>query len=178
LHDVAGHKLTALKLNLTAMQREAGGAPNVDVAAQLATELLADIRAVVAQIRQHDGMDVRAALEQLVAPLPSPRIHLQVSDDARVGSAAQAEALLRVVQEALTNVVRHSGAQNAWVELTRQGDHIRLSVRDDGRASLPLREGFGLTGMRERLGQLSGRLEISRAAQGGLALDVRLPVQA
>jgi signal transduction histidine kinase len=177
LHDVAGHKLTALKLNLTALQRE-GGAPALDTAAQLATELLSDIRGVVAQIRQHDGLDVRAALTQLIAPLPAPRIHLTVSDDARVASVAQAEALLRVVQEALTNIVRHSGALNAWVELEREGDRIRLSVRDDGHAALPLHEGFGLTGMRERLLQLSGKLDISRATQGGVALDIRLPLQA
>lgn len=179
LHDVAGHKLTALKLNLTALQREAGGAPNVDTAAQLATELLADIRGVVAQIRQHDGMDIRAALTQLIAPLPSPpQVHLVIHDDARVANVAQAEALLRAVQEALTNAMRHSGARNVWVELVREGAHIHLRVRDDGQAELPLKEGFGLAGMRERLAQLSGRLDISRATQGGVALDIQLPLQA
>lgn len=178
LHDVAGHKLTALKLNLTALQREGAANPSVDVAAQLATELLADIRGVVAQMRQHDGLDVRAALAQLVAPLPAPRVHLDIGDDARVESVAQAEALLRVVQEALTNIVRHSGAANAWVTLSRDGDRLRLSIRDDGRATLPLQEGFGLTGMRERLDQLSGRLDITRASQGGVALDVLLPLHA
>jgi signal transduction histidine kinase len=178
LHDVAGHKLTALKLNLTVLQREAGGGPTVDAAAQLATELLADIRGVVAQMRQHDGLDIREALRQLIAPLPAPpRIHLEIRDDARVASVAQAEALLRVVQEALTNVVRHSQAGNVWVSLTREGERLHLAVRDDGQAELPLREGFGLSGMRERLAQLSGRLEISRATQGGLSLDVQLPVQ-
>ncbi|HUQ09699.1 MAG TPA: sensor histidine kinase [Steroidobacteraceae bacterium] len=179
LHDVAGHKLTALKLNLTALQREGGGAPAVDTAAQLATELLADIRGVVAQIRQHDGMDIRTALAQLIAPLPAPPvIHLDIRDDARVASVAQAEALLRVVQEALTNVVRHAEARNVWVELVRDGAQIKLSVRDDGKASLPLQEGFGLAGMRERVAALAGRLDISRAAQGGVALDIQLPLQA
>lgn len=178
LHDVAGHKLTALKLNLTALQRETG-APNVDTATQLATELLADIRGVVAQMRQHDGLDIREALTQLIAPLPAPpRIHLEIGDEARVSSVAQAETLLRVVQEAITNVVRHADARNVWVELARDGGGIRLGVRDDGGARLPLREGIGLAGMRERVAALAGRLEISRAAQGGLALDVQLPLQA
>ncbi|MEO8018647.1 MAG: histidine kinase [Pseudomonadota bacterium] len=178
LHDVAGHKLTALKLNLTALQREAN-APNVDTAAQLATELLADIRGVVAQIRQHDGLDVRAALTQLIAPFPAPpRIHLLMNDDARVACVAHAETLLRVVQEALTNAIRHADARNVWIELSRAGAQIHLRVRDDGHVELPLEEGFGLTGMRERLAQISARLEISRAAQGGVALDVQLPLQA
>jgi signal transduction histidine kinase len=115
----------------------------------------------------------------LIAPLPAPpQIHLEIHEHARVASVAQAEALLRVVQEALTNVVRHAGAKNVWVELAREGGQIHLRVRDDGAAELPLQEGYGLSGMRERLAQLSGQLAISRATQGGVALDIQLPLQA
>jgi signal transduction histidine kinase len=178
LHDVAGHKLTALKLNLTALERsgESGAQPSVKVASQLATELLDDIRGVVAQIRQHDGLDMRQALTQLIAPLPSPRIHLDIGADARLDSVAQAETLLRVVQEALTNIVRHAHADNAWITLERAGDVVRLSIRDDGRGAVPLREGFGLTGMRERLALVSGALEISQHGSGGVALDITVPL--
>ena len=146
------------------------------MASQLATELLDDIRGVVAQIRQHDGLDLRQALTQLIAPLPSPRIHLDVGDDARVDNVAQAETLLRVVQEALTNIVRHAHAANAWIELRRDGDVVRLSIRDDGRGVVPLREGFGLEGMRERLALVGGALEISQASGGGVALDITAPL--
>jgi signal transduction histidine kinase len=177
LHDVAGHKLTALKLNLAALERggEAAAPASVKVASQLATELLDDIRGVVAQIRQHDGLDLRQALEQLIAPLPSPRIHLDLRDDARVDSVAQAETLLRVVQEALTNIVRHSGATNAWISLRREGAVVRLSIRDDGRGVVPLREGFGLSGMRERLALVGGTLGISQSDTGGVALEITAP---
>jgi signal transduction histidine kinase len=153
------------------------GAPgSVKVASQLATELLEDIRGVVAQIRQHDGLDMREALTQLIAPLPSPMIHLNVGADARVDSVAQAETLLRAVQEALTNIVRHSQAANAWITLERAGDVVRLSIRDDGRGVLPLREGFGLKGMRERLDLVAGRLDISRHGNAGVSLDITVPL--
>ena len=177
LHDVAGHKLTALKLNLTALERggDAAAPASIQVASQLATELLADIRGVVAQIRQHDGLDLRQALAQLIAPLPSPQIHLDVRDDARVDSVAQAETLLRVVQEALTNIVRHAGASHAWISLRRDGEVVRLSIRDDGRGAVPLREGFGLAGMRERLALVGGTLQISQADNGGVVLDITAP---
>jgi len=178
LHDVAGHKLTALKLNLTALERgaETPAQPSIRVASQLATELLDDIRGVVAQIRQHDGLDLRQALTQLIAPLPSPRIHLLVGEDARVDNAAQAEALLRVVQEALTNIVRHAHATNAWIHLKRDGKVIRLTIHDDGRGLAPLREGFGLKGMRERLALVGGTLTVSQASAGGVALDITAPL--
>jgi signal transduction histidine kinase len=177
LHDVAGHKLTALKLNLTALElSDLGAQPQVKVASQLATELLDDIRGVVAQIRQHDGLDLRQALTQLIAPLPTPRIHLSVAEDARVDSVAQAETLLRIVQEALTNIVRHAHADNAWIDLRREGNVVRLSVRDDGRGIVPLREGFGLKGMRERIDAVGGTLEVSTASGGGVVLGITAPI--
>jgi len=178
LHDVAGHKLTALKLNLAALERnsDAGTQASVKVVSQLATELLDDIRGVVTQIRQHDGLDIRQALEQLIAPLPSPRIHLDVHADARVATVAQADTLLRVVQEALTNIVRHALAANAWIALERAGDVVKLSIRDDGRGEMPLREGFGLKGMRERLALVGGSLEISRPGDSGVMLNITIPL--
>jgi signal transduction histidine kinase len=99
-----------------------------------------------------------------------------VHEDARVDSVAQAETLLRVVQEALTNILRHAHADNAWIDLRRDGAVVRLTIRDDGRGVVPLREGFGLKGMRERLDAVGGRLEVSMASGGGVALAITTPV--
>lgn len=177
LHDVAGHKLTALKLNLAIAQRDCDPAmrPSFDVLTQLATELLDDVRGVVAHLRQHDGMDVRQALTQLATSLPRPRTHLDFADGARVDNVAQAEALVRAAQEALTNSARHANAHNAWIRLWRDGGAIRLHVHDDG-AGATVREGNGLRGMRERVGALGGSVDISRTPAGGVALDVILPL--
>jgi signal transduction histidine kinase len=178
LHDVAGHKLTALKLNLALLQRDSTpeARPTVEVVARLATELLEDVRGVVAQLRQHDGMDVRQALTQLATSLPRPTLHLDLQEGARVDNVAQAEALVRAAQEALTNVARHANASNAWLRLQRDGGAIRLHVHDDGGGATVLREGHGLRGMRERVGALGGSVELSRTAAGGVALDVVLPL--
>jgi signal transduction histidine kinase len=179
LHDVAGHKLTALKLNLAVLQRDASAsvAGTLEIAARLASELLDDLRAVVAQMREHDGIDLRQALTQLVAFLPSPRVHLDLAEGARVDTVEQAEALIRAVQEALTNVARHARADNAWISLRREGSTLRLHVHDDGRGTPPLQEGNGLKGMRERFAALGGTLQFSKAAAGGLALDLILPLR-
>jgi signal transduction histidine kinase len=172
LHDVAGHKLTALKLNLAAAARrpEAPATPEVALAARLADELLGDIRAVVAEMRAPDGIDLGRAIADLAAPLPHPKVHVAIALEATVRTVEQAEAIVRAVQEALTNAVRHSGAGNVWVVLRREGDRLELDIRDDGRGSGPIAFGSGLCGMRERLRQLGGDLAVSRGAGGGVAL--------
>lgn len=174
LHDVAGHKLTALKLNLTALARDpARATPEVALAAQLADELLGDIRAVVREMRRSEGVDIGAAIAQLAAPLPRLAVHVAL--EASVDSVTQAETIVRAAQEALTNAARHSGAANVWIVLRRDAAGVHLDVRDDGRGSGPVRFGAGLSGMRERFEALGGGLEVTRGEHGGLALHGWMP---
>lgn len=177
LHDVAGHKLTALKLNLAALARDPRFAADQQVllCARLADELLADIRGVVQQMREGEGLELGPAITALATPFPRPRLHLQVDAEARVGSLAQAEAVLRTVQEGLTNAARHSQAGNLWVVLRREGGGLRLDIRDDGRGRGELRPGNGLGGMRERLEDAGGRLDVRRTDTGGVHLQAWLP---
>jgi signal transduction histidine kinase len=180
LHDVAGHKLTALKINLAALAREPRftGDERVALCASLADELLADIRGVVQQMRQDEGLDLAAAITTLARPFPRPQLQLDIAHDARVATVAQAEAVLRAVQEGLTNAVKHSQANTLWVVLRRDGDALRLDIRDDGRGSGPVCAGNGLSGMRERLEAIGGGLEIERTETGGVHLQAWMPVAA
>ncbi|MFC4818939.1 sensor histidine kinase [Dokdonella ginsengisoli] len=175
LHDVAGHKLTALKLQLSLLARDPAGAPPaVSTAAGLAGELLDDLRGVVGQLRRHEGLDLKRAIEELAAPLPRPRVHVDVAADARVDDVVQAQALLRTAQEALTNAARHSGADNVWLRLAREAGRIVLEVRDDGRGSEVVRPGNGLAGMRERLEALGGGLALT--GDRGFRIDAWIPL--
>ncbi len=177
LHDVAGHKLTAMKLHLLALARDPRlrDVPEVGTCAQLADELLGDIREVVRQMRAHDGMSLRAAIEQIAQAMPRPLAHIDIEDNASVGNALQAEALLRAVQEAITNSARHGAAENIWIVLRRNGDRIELDVRDDGRGSGEVRFGNGLSGMRERIEALGGALQPEAAVGRGFALHAWIP---
>ncbi len=162
LHDVSGHKLTALKLQLAALARDPAGAPPaVETAARLADELLGDIRAVVSQMRHDEGLDLGRAIEELAAPIPRPRVNLSIQPNLRIDDIAQARALLRAAQEALTNAARHSQAEQVWLSLGRRNGSIELDVRDNGRGAVQPRAGNGLTGMRERLEDVGGGLRIS-----------------
>jgi signal transduction histidine kinase len=177
LHDVSGHKLTALKINLSVLSRDAGLAERREfqTVRTLADELLEDLRGVVSQLRRHEGMDIRNAFERLAELLPSPRVHVEVAEDARAENAERAAALLRLAQEALTNSAKHAGSRNVWLKLTRDSDGLQLLIEDDGSVREPLRAGHGVQGMRERVAELGGQLEIGSAAAGGLRLCFRLP---
>lgn len=177
LHDVSGHKLTALKLHLTALARDPGpdARDNITRAAELAGGLLADIRAVVSQLRRHDGIAIGEMLQTLVRGWPSPAVSLTIGQNLFISDIEQAEALLRVAQESLTNVARHAKANQVWIDLQETAAEFTLRIEDDGRGADPLVAGVGITGMSERLAALNGQLEIDRSAHGGLRLTARLP---
>lgn len=180
LHDVAGHKLTALKLNLTALARHPDLAKHdgIEACTALADELLADIRGVVQQMRLHDGMDLRLAIERMAAPFPRPHLQLAIDESAHQVPMQQAEALLRTVQEALTNSARHSQAQQLWVVLQRDAERWHLRIRDDGRMASNWQKGNGLQGMAERLDNLGGGLRCEHSSTGGMQIEAWLPVTA
>jgi len=180
LHDVAGHKLTALKLNLTALARQPDLAKHksIETCAALADELLADIRNVVQQMRLNDGMDLQVAIEKIAAPFPRPNVLLAIDESAHQVPMQQAEVLLRTVQEAITNSARHSQAQQLWVVLQRDAERWHLRIRDDGRMASHWKKGNGLQGMSERLENLGGGLQCERSSTGGMQIEAWLPVAA
>lgn len=87
----------------------------------------------------------------------------------------RAETILRCVQEIITNAVRHSGAQNLWIESVKTADGVEVRACDDGGGVKHLRLGNGLTGMRERVEQVGGHLEIESTPGRGFHLRARIP---
>ncbi|MGQ5248190.1 sensor histidine kinase [Xanthomonas arboricola pv. corylina] len=177
LHDVAGHKLTAMRINLRLLGADPALARRDEVAVveQLSAELLADIRNVVQSLRDDQGLDLQTALRALAAPFPRPALRLQIDPAVRITDARVAELLLRLVQEALTNAVRHANANEVAVHLQCVDAQLQVDICDDGRRAERIREGNGITGMRERLAALHGQLELGRTPTGGMHLMARLP---
>lgn len=191
LHDVCGHKLTALKLTL----RGRGDIGALEASERvlcktLTDELLSDIRAVVATLREHEGIDLARALSQLGSGWKRPKVSVSIDPKARAPNIDHAVALLRVAQEGLTNVARHTNADKVEIHLTQEdesrptagGRALILSVSDDGNANgsnraAKLIRGNGLNGMAERLAALGGSLNVTQLAQG-LRLTARLPLPA
>ena len=180
LHDVAGHSLTALKLNLARLARDPALADReeVRVSTTLADDLLAQIRQVVGALRAHDGVDLRAAFEALARPMPGVHVGIDVEDGLRVDDIDRAETLLRCAQEAITNALRHGRAGRIDLRLHRVADGLRLRVENDGLAPAEILPGNGLTGMRERVEALGGTLAFAPTPPRGLRVTVTLPERA
>lgn len=179
LHDLVGHHLTALSLNLEVASHLVSGnaQEHVRQAQSVAKLLLSDVREVVSQLREDDAIDLTEALKTLVEGVPGISIHLDLPPRFAVDDPRRAQVLLRCAQEIITNALRHANARNLWLRFERNGAELAIHARDDGRGSDELRHGNGLIGMRERLAQIGGRLNITTARDSGFALDAWLPLE-
>lgn len=172
LHDSMGHHLAALSLNLelASLRAERGVVEPVREAHAVAKLLLADVRNMVSALREDRALDLRHALETLVAGASEPRIHLALPSDLAVVDPSQAHAAFRCVQESITNAIRHAAARNLWIDVVNDGHGLEVRIRDDGRGAASVAPGNGLEGMRERLEEIGGRLTIESAPGEGFRL--------
>jgi len=179
LHDLVGHHLTALTLNLEVVTHLVDGKvlEHVQQAHSLARLLLADVREVVSDMRKDDMVNLADALHTLIEGVPKPRIHLDLPTEEVMIEPQRAQVLLRCVQEMITNSVRHAQAGNLWIRLSMTRDGLAMSARDDGIGADKVAVGNGLLGMAERLKQLGGKLEIESEPGAGFALHTWLPTE-
>lgn len=179
LHDLVGHHLTALTLNLEVVTHLVDGKvlEHVQQAHSLARLLLADVREVVSDMRQDDMVNLADALHKLIEGVPNPKIHLDLPMAEVMTDPQRAQVLLRCVQEMITNSVRHAQADNLWIRLSMTGDGLAMSARDDGIGVDTVAAGNGLTGMTERLKNLGGKLEIESEPGAGFAVHAWLPTE-
>src|SRR5258708_560177 len=179
LHDISGHKLTALKLQLSLETRTQGNSASGTLAQclTLADELLTDIRMVVSALRQEDTIDLRTALLALNPAVASVSVKFNVEPGAVVSDIGKAEALLRCAQEGLTNALRHGGATEVLITLSRNEQELVLSVEDNGAgySSPTPPAGNGLRGLRERLEEFEGVVSLDRRSPRGCILRAVLP---
>ena len=176
LHDALGHHLSALSLQLELARNMVDGQAKEPVtqAHAVTKTLLTELRAVVSSMREDARLDLAGALRTLVAGVPHPRVHLEVARDLQV-EAALAHTIFRCVQEALTNAVRHAAADNVYLTIEANGDTVAVTARDDGRGASEVQVGHGLSGLRERIEGMGGKVDIQAREGAGLTLRALLP---
>ena len=188
LHDQTAQVWAAVKMQLGLMREAA--APGQDARFARVLDLvdrgITSIRGVTTNLRPPllDDRGLGPALRALVDPC-AIQSGLQITFDAPAEapdvSPDAALALFRAVQEALSNVARHSGATEAWVRLMVTPEGLTLVVRDNGRGfghSLEQHESrsLGLAGMRERVSSVNGIVAFNSADASGAIVTVRIPI--
>ena len=180
IHDVLGHHLTALTINLQVASRKSDLAKCEDVKQHveqchaIAKLLLSDVREAISDIRENAVIDFKGAVHSLISDLPRPKVALQIQDNLTLTNVRIADALLRCMQEGLTNVIRHTQSHEFAISLTQQNQHYKLVMQDkQPSAHSTFQQGNGLTGMKERVEALGGSVSFEFNKTGfRLAIDI------
>jgi signal transduction histidine kinase len=177
LHDVLGHHLAALSIQLEHAVHIAPDPVRADIeAAQGSTrQMLSEVRSVVSSMRASEQVDLAPILNSLAKRVLRPRLCLEIPQRLALADGARAHAVLRCVQEIITNTVKHSSANTLWISVRFAEGAIEVSARDDGRAAAQTRPGAGLTGMKERFESLGGHVEFRSQPDAGFVLRAQLP---
>jgi signal transduction histidine kinase len=187
LHDETGQALTSILLGLKSLEDRLDSDEGRTAAAELrelVVSTLQDVRRLAVELRPSalDDFGLVAAIERLTETF-SAGSGIAVDLEARLGDErlpGEIEtALYRLVQEALTNVLKHAGAARVRVSLTRDAAGVTAVVEDDGAGfdAAARNGGLGLSGMRERLGIVGGRLTIDSSSGRGTTLLAEVPLR-
>src|SRR5258706_920156 len=182
LHDTAGQILVALNLNLVPVEEEllkinSGLARQITESLGLIDELSRDLRTMSHLLHPPllDEAGLLSAVRWYVEGFAErSKIQVALQLDPNIGRlpAELETAIFRIVQECLTNIHRHSGSSRASIAITRDTHNVRIEIRDQGKGvPKPMRAGVGIQGMRERVRQLGGHLEIE-SGDGGTRIAV------
>jgi signal transduction histidine kinase len=194
LHDVVAHGVSVIVVQAAAAGDVFDARPDLARAAlgdieQAGREALADLRRLVAAVRPGDEppsgpQPGLAQVEALAAQVRSAGLDVVVHEDGEPFALPAGVDLsaYRIVQEALTNTLRHARATTADVTLRWAPGVVELDVVDDGAGAAEAAgwpgDGMGLVGMRERAAMLGGELDAGPTAHGGFRVRARLPVEA
>jgi signal transduction histidine kinase len=177
LHDGLGHHLSALSLNLEAAAHLAppDAREHVARAQGVARAMLDDVRQTVSGVRD-ETVDPMQTIRSLVESIDRPVVHVDGPSSLAMPDPASADTITRVVQEIVTNAVRHAQARNLWISIASKAGGIDVEGRDDGLGAPQWRDGNGLRGMRERLALVGGSLDVRTAPGAGFEVHARIPV--
>ena len=193
LHDQMGQNLTALNVGLKSLldrQSRSGLGSRVQRLQELATQTARDLHRVAVELRPAalDDLGLVKAIRALIETW-STRYRIDVDFEAgqykAAGISSEIETILyRIIQEALNNVAKHSGATRVALVLRRTAEHVQAIIEDDGRgfdARVTSQSGngsgrLGLLGIQERLGIVGGNFKVESAPERGATLFVRIPI--
>lgn len=187
LHDVIAHHLTVIVAGASAANRAATPEDAKTALGTIETvgrDALVEMRRLLGRLHAGQGTAVPPRLDQvpaLVARIEQAGLPvcLTVRGDRQPLPDGVESNAYRIIQEALTNTLRHAGPTRAGVVVEYRPGRLRLRIHDEGHAAATRTgEGYGLDGMRQRATQLGGEIEVGPGPDGGFRIEVDLPVPA
>jgi signal transduction histidine kinase len=185
LHDETGQALTSILLGLRALEETddpEGVRTTAAALREMTVQTLQDVRRLAVELRPSalDDFGLVPAIERLLDGFRAQTglvVHLETQIEERLPGEVET-SLYRIVQEALTNIIKHARARHVSVLITRRDSTVSAVIEDDGRGFAPddIHDGLGLLGMRERLALLNGTLIIESAPGRGTTLVAEVPV--
>ncbi len=165
LHDVLGHQLTALALNLEVTNHKVPDKfkPLTHDNLKQAKQLLHDVRNVVKKMRNEDQLDITLTLKALVQQLPNCQLDIMSAEQNNaivINSLTLTNQLVFCLQEGISNALRHGRADNFMLKFNKDGSQLTFQLTDNGSGCDNIKLGNGLHGMQERLANFKGKIEL------------------
>ncbi len=177
LHDLLGHHLTALIINLQVAGHITDGEAKskVEQCHSIAKLLLSDVREAVTALNENQSLDFHKLVNLMIENIPRLNITNNIDAQINLENINIAKTLLSSIQEAITNSLRHSAATEFNIIMNEENDCIILELFDNGRLNGPIIKGNGLTGMTQRVDELGGQLIIDSKVSA-LRIKITIPL--
>jgi signal transduction histidine kinase len=168
IHDLLGHHLTALTINLQVASRITQGEAKekIDTCHGLAKLLLSDVREAVSEIREKSDVALKDALIALLDNLPRLKTQLHFDDNLNINEVITADTIIKCVQECLTNTLKHGTADMLLLDVNKDQQGIAVNISDNGKFIKHFDMGNGLKGITERLSLLGGSVNFTHDNKG------------
>jgi signal transduction histidine kinase len=192
LHDGVSQTLVVIRnwaqIGEPSLPEDSAGRKRMGDIGRAAAQALGEVREVVQDLVPYhlERVGLAEAIREAavrVADASSLAITCTCADLTGALSTEMSLRLFRVAQDGLNNVVKHSGAHEAWIEITRDSAVVRLTIRDNGKGFLPesikptvATDGFGLVGMAERAKMMGGEMAIDSAPGKGTTITITVPM--
>jgi signal transduction histidine kinase len=130
---------------------------------------------VVGELRKQTNDHFYDQLRSVIDNVPGLAIHLQCDSNIRIRDDVVADNLLCCIQEGITNILKHSRASSAWINIFYDDDQLKVTIRDNGTAESSVTAGNGLNGIVGRMRNIGGHASAGRSERGGFKVSLNLP---
>ena len=185
IHDTLGHTLTGIIAGIDAAQTVADVSPEtlkryLSLVSDVARQGMTDVRRSVNELRPDalEQRDLLSAIRQMISQM-SAASKADITLDNRAGRLSfgedEEEVIYRIIQESITNSIRHGKADRVRIRITREYNIVTIIIKDNGIGAASIEPGFGLTHMRERLEMLGGKIQVD--GKDGFCVLAEIPIR-